>query len=124
MAMSEKNDRQAPDRVFIAWPNDNGCGLAFTVPSKAGQTRTEFVRADAATPPSAGTLSVEPALPVELTAAQLDDACMSHRHDHGLLSADQREDRRREAADWWRCLRKTIAEPSPALRALAGEEGK
>lgn len=74
-----------------------------------------------ATPSSAGTVSVESALPVELTAAQLDDACMSRRHDHGLLGADQREDRRREAADWWRCLRKTIAEPSAVLRALTGE---
>ena len=76
------------------------------------------------TPSSAGTVIVEAAakvLPVTLTTAQLADACMSHRHDYGIVSAGEREDRRREAADWWRCLRKTLAEPSAALRAHAGE---
>ena len=80
-----------------------------------------------ATPSSADTVSVEVAarvLPVTLTTAQLADACMSHRHDYGIVSAGEREDRRREAADWWRCLRKTLAEPSAALRALAGEGGR
>lgn len=45
-----EDNMEAPERVFIAWPDDNGCGLAFTVPSKAGQNRTEFVRADLAAP--------------------------------------------------------------------------
>lgn len=73
-----------------------------------------------ATPSSAGTVSVEAAaLPVTLTTAQLADACMSHRHDYGIVSAGEREYRLREASDWWRCLRKSIAEPSAALCALA-----
>ncbi len=45
-------DQAAPERVFIVWPSDNGCGLAFTVPSKSGQMRTEYIRADLSAPPA------------------------------------------------------------------------
>lgn len=62
-------------------------------------------------------IEVVDAAPKTLTLKQLADACMSYRHDYGLMTAEEREDMRREAADWWRCFEKTLNEPSPFLRA-------
>ena len=56
-------------------------------------------------------------VPKTLTAAQLADACMSYRHDYGLMIGDEREDVRREAAEWWRCFEKTLNDPPAHLRA-------
>lgn len=55
--------------------------------------------------------------PKTLTAAQLADACMSYRHDYGLMDAEAREGMRREAAEWWRCFEKTLNDPPAHIRA-------
>lgn len=72
--------------------------------------------------PAADDLRVS--VPKTLTAAQLADACMSYRHDYGLMDVDLREDMRREAAEWWRCFERTLNDPTAALRDAQGGASK
>lgn len=64
------------------------------------------------------------AVPNTLTAAQLADACMSYRHDYGLMDIEARETMRREAAEWWRCFEKTLNNPPAHLRAALSKGGE
>lgn len=42
------------------------------------------------------------------TSSQLDDACLSFRHDFGLLEGEDRQAVRRQALDWLRCWRRAF----------------
>ncbi len=42
------------------------------------------------------------------TAGQLYDACMSYRHDFGLLEDDQRKSVEWQAREWWRCIARAL----------------
>jgi len=55
-------------------------------------------------------------VPETLTLAQLHDACMSMRHDYGLMTVDQREEMRRGAADWWRCFSRALNDPARCVK--------
>lgn len=48
------------------------------------------------------------ALPEKLSPAQLDDACLTYRHDFGLLDADEKDGTRFEATQWWHAFQYTI----------------
>ena len=50
-------------------------------------------------------------VPETLTAYELNDACLSYRHDFGLMTEAERESLRREAADWWRCFERALNTP-------------
>lgn len=41
-------ETEAPERVFITWPNPNSTGLAFSVQARPPAKRTEYIRADLA----------------------------------------------------------------------------
>ena len=69
--------------------------------------------------------AVQGALPETLTAPELADACLSYRHDYGLMSVEDREAMRWQAAEWFRCLRRAIVEPSAAaIRARSDAQNK
>ena len=63
------------------------------------------------------------ALESDVHAAVVDDACMSFRHDFGLLSHDDQQILRRAALVWLEVWGKAILEPSAATRAAIGEAG-
>lgn len=54
----------------------------------------------------------------EMSAAQIDDVCLSYRHDFGLLSDEEKSRLRAEARWWLHAWRKTI---TPSLPESAGE---
>ncbi len=68
--------------------------------------------------------AVEPEAP---TLAQLNSACMSYRHDFGLMEDEERERLRWAAKEWLRAWRKEVAwaaHPSPPADTLAEAHGE
>lgn len=54
-----------------------------------------------------------PTLPESLTPEQLGDACLSYRHDFGLLDSGEQFSLRWQAAEWWRALSRAYNRPTP-----------
>lgn len=44
------------------------------------------------------------------TPEQLKSACLSFRHDYGLMGESQKRDIEKEALDWWRCIARALSE--------------
>ena len=55
------------------------------------------------------TLSAAMELPEVPTDAQLHDACLSYRHDYGLMDLVSREKLQWECREWWRCVSRALA---------------
>jgi len=62
--------------------------------------------------PLKGFQAFKPSVPDTLTPAQLADACLSYRHDFGLLEGEERARVLAQAADWWRCFARALNDPS------------
>ena len=60
--------------------------------------------------------------PVELTRAQYASACLSYRHDFGLLSEEQQHRLLYEAREWDRALQKERTAPPAAARVPLTDE--
>ena len=60
----------------------------------------------------------------EVHAAVVDDACMSFRHDYGLLSDSEKASTIFQAMEWLKAWGRAILEPSAATRKALGEAGK
>lgn len=54
---------------------------------------------------------VDATVPETLTDAQINDACMSYRHDFGLLEDDDREIVKFQCREWWRSIRRALKRP-------------
>lgn len=59
------------------------------------------------------------ALPSEITEAQINSACLSYRHDFGLLDEHDKERLRFVAKEWLHAWRKEFAPLAPALKLSA-----
>lgn len=52
------------------------------------------------------------AIPKHLTSAQVNDACLSYRHDYGLCTESEARFMRRECAEWFRSIRAALSDPA------------
>jgi len=59
------------------------------------------------------------ALPSEITEAQINSACLSYRHDFGLLDEHDKERLRFVAKEWLHAWRKEFDPLAPALKVSA-----
>ena len=59
-------------------------------------------------------LSAQPVAGAVATEAQLNSACMSYRHDFGLMTPDEQERLRWSAKEWLHAWRKEFAQAAPA----------
>lgn len=100
----------APDDKRLVWIIENT--LQVRVRDLAIELLHEARRADQPARPAPAVT-----VPDALHEAQLSDACMSYRHDYGLMDANEREIMRGQAAEWWRCLRRSVVEPNDSGEA-------
>lgn len=105
----------APERIWATNAKQTGYRFYANGPQPEFDG-VEYVRADLAALPAVAA----PGVRVKPTDAQVASACMSYRHDFGLLSDDERKTVMFQAREWLHAWQKEIAAldtPAPALMA-------
>lgn len=120
LAVANENPQDLSGGYFIACPScDASTGLRFACGEDPIPLLIEQWNRRAA-------LAAQPVAGAVATEAQLNSACMSYRHDFGLMTPDEQERLRWSAKEWLHAWRKEFAlsaqaapAPEPSAQAVA-----